>query len=280
MNYIKQSDLLTLGIYLLKLFPMKNLNKILYLTAFLLLMSLSARAQFYQVYGYQTLDPSEKEIVYWTTLIPSSDHDYSFFGNDVSRKGLMAHSIEFEYGLSPNYTVAFYLDFEQPRGESFKWIRTKAVMLYYQLFDKNFLPVDLALYAEYKLPRKGYKNSEEIEFKLIMEKDIRFHRIILNPTFEKKISGEDVTEGVEFVLNGAYIYTKSLVFQPRLEYYSKYGELMEMHPWGEQSNYIFPSFDLYFGKYGQFRWHAGVGFGLTNPADNVIVKSILSWGFF
>ena len=192
----------------------------------------------------------------------------------------MAYSLELEYGITNRLTVALYADFEQPKGESLRYIRAKAVMLYYQLFEKNQMPVDFALYAEYKLPRKGYKESEEIEFKLIMEKDIKFHRIILNPTFEKKISGEDVTEGVEFILNGAYTYTKSLVFQPRLEYYSKMGELIDAHPWGEQKNYIFPSFDLYFGKYGQFRWHAGVGFGITNPADNLIVKSILSWGFF
>lgn len=107
-------------------------------------------------------------------------------------------------------------------------------MLYYSLFEKNKMPLDMALYLEYKLPRKDYKKSEEIEFKLILEKDIKFHRIILNPTFEKVISEEDVEEGVEFVLNGAYVYTKSLVFQPRLEYYSKMGELYDMPSYMDQ----------------------------------------------
>lgn len=130
--------------------------------------------------------------------------------------------------------MSLYADFEQPKGKNFKWIRTKAVMLYYSLFEKNKMPLDMALYLEYKLPRKDYKKSEEIEFKLILEKDIKFHRIILNPTFEKVISEEDVEEGVEFVLNGAYVYTKSLVFQPRLEYYSKMGELYDMPSYMDQ----------------------------------------------
>jgi len=241
--------------------------------------TLALHAQFYQVYGYTTPGANEKELVYWTTYIPSSDQSYSFFGDTVSRQGMFAHSMELEYGITNNLTVAIYFDFEQPKGQNCRWVYTKGVMLYYQLFQKNLLPVDLALYAEYKLPRKGYKHSEEIEFKLIMEKDIKYHRIILNPTFEKKISGEDVTEGMEFILNGAYTYFKSDKFQPRLEYYSKMGELYDPTSFGEQKNYIFPSFDLFFGKYLQFRWHAGVGFGLTNPADNIIVKSILSWGF-
>jgi hypothetical protein len=241
---------------------------------------LPAGAQFYKVYGYQTLDANEKELVLWNTFIPSSDMSYSFFGDTVGREGMFAHSIELEYGISNRFTVALYADFEQPRGEQMRWIRTKAVALYYQLFEKNQLPVDISLYAEYKLPRKGYKSSEEIEFKVILEKDLGFHRLILNPTFEKKISGEDVEEGVEFVLNGAYTYTGSLVIQPRLEYYSSMGELYDMPSYADQKNYIFPSFDLYFGRYGQFRWHAGVGIGLTDPADNLIIKSILSWEFF
>lgn len=258
----------------------KRILQILFAATLILGALQVVQAQFYQVYGYLTAEANEKELVYWTTLIPSSDHSYPFFGDTVSRQGLMAHSFEIEYGITNRLTVALYADFEQPRGESIRWVRTKAVMVYYRLFDKNYLPIDLAIYGEYKLPRKGYKNSEELEFKLIMEKDIKSHQIILNPTFEKKISGEDVSEGVEFALNGAYMYIGNPVFQPRIEYYSKMGELYDMPSYGEQKNYIFPSFDLYFGKYGQFRWHAGVGFGLTNPADNIIVKSILSWGFF
>jgi hypothetical protein len=233
-------------------------------------------AQFYQVYGYTTPDANEKELVYWTSYIPSSDQSYSFFGDTISREGMFAPSLELEYGITNNLTVALYFDFEHPKGQDLRWVRTKAVMLYYQLFEKNLLPVDLALYAEYKLPRKDYKTSEEIEFKLIMDKDVKSHRFILNPTFEKKISGEDVSEGLEFILNGAYTFLKNPTFQPRLEYYSKMGELYDMPSYSEQKNYIFPSFDLFFVKYGQFRWHAGIGFGLTEPADNIIIKSILS----
>jgi hypothetical protein len=262
------------------MFQMKNTLKVFIVGILFLSSSIILKAQFFQVYGYLTPDANEKELVYWTTYIPSSDQSYSFFGDTVGRQGLFAHSLELEYGITNNLTVAIYFDFEQPKGQDFRWVRTKAVMLYYQLFQKNLLPVDLALYAEYKLPRKGYKQSEEIEFKVIMEKDIKKHRIILNPTFEKKISGEDVTEGVEFILNGAYVYNTNGNFQPRIEYYSKMGGLYDMPSYGEQKNYIFPSFELFFGKYGQFRWHAGVGFGLTDPADNVIVKSILAWGFF
>lgn len=257
-----------------------NKLKHLLILLFLLLSATSGYSQFFRIYGYGTLDANEKELVLWNTWIPSSDHAYGFFGEEVARKGLLAHSVELEYGITNRFTVALYADFEQPAGQQLRWIRSKAVMIYYQFSEKNLLPVDLALYGEYKLPRPGYKDYEELEIKLIMEKDLGFHRIILNPTFEKKISGPDVGEGVEFALNGAYTFTQSLVFQPRLEYYSKLGELYEPHGFEEQTHYVFPSIDLFFGKYGQFRWHTGIGIGLTHPADNLIVKSVLSWEFF
>jgi hypothetical protein len=259
---------------------MKKTYTLLPISILIFCFSSDLDSQFYKVYEYQTLDANEKELVYWTTFIPSSDLQYPFFGDTVSRQGLFAHSFEIEYGISNRFTVALYADFEQPKGKDFRWVRAKAVMLYYSLFEKNKMPLDMALYLEYKLPKKDYQTSEEIELKLILEKDIKFHRIILNPTFEKKISGEDVTEGLEFVLNGAYTYTGSLVFQPRLEYYSKIGEYFNIPNYAVQKNYIFPAFDLYLGKYGQFRWHAGIGFGLTDPADNMVIKSILSWEFF
>ncbi len=258
---------------------MRKLSKVLLMLVFGVCLGHQAKAQFYQVYGYTNLDANEKELVMWNTFIPSSDHSYDFFNETVPRSGLLAHSFELEYGISRRFTVAFYADFEQPQGSDMKMIGTKAVMMYYRYAEKNYLPVDLAVYAEYKLPREGYKDYEEIELKLILEKDLGLHRIVLNPTFEKKISGEDVTEGVEFALNGSYTFMKSMVFQPKLEYYSKMGELYELNSFGEQKNYIFPSFDLFLGKHKKIRWHAGVGIGLTDPADNVIIKSVLSWEF-
>jgi hypothetical protein len=259
---------------------MKTYRRLIVLIVLAFFCTPALKSQFYKIYGYQTLDANEKELVYWTSFIPSSDISYPFFGDTVSRQGLFAHSLELEYGVSNKFTVALYADFEQPKGKDLKWIRTKAVGLYYSLFEKNMMPLDMAVYLEYKLPRKGYKTSEEIELKLILEKDVKFHRIVANPTFEKKISGEDVEEGLEFVFNVAYTYVESLVFQPRIEYYSSMGELYDLPVYRDQKNYLFPSFDLFLGKYAQFRWHAGVGFGLTDPADNIIIKSILSWEFF
>ncbi len=241
-------------------------------------------SQFYKIYGYGTPEAGEKELVYWLSYIPSSDHTYYYFGEDVERKGLLAHSFEIEYALSNKFSVALYADFEQPKGGDFRYVRTKAVMARYRFYEKNSRPVDLALYAEYKLPKKGYKpplkDSEELELKVIMEKDFGLHRFVANPTFEKKMSGYEMTEGIEFVFNCGYYYLKSLTVQPGIEFYSKMGTLREINPFDEQKNHIFPTVDFILGTKGNIIWHLGLGIGLTDPADNLIFKSIISYGFF
>jgi len=244
-----------------------------------LLLPWMAEAQFFKVYPYMTPEAGEKDLFYWFSAI-GSDHQYSFFGNQVDRNGLLAHSIELEYGISNKWTAGLYLDFEQPKGHELKHIKTKALMFHGRFWEKGERPVDMGLYVEYILPRKGYKNSEQIEIKWILEKDLGFHTFVLNPTFEKNISGPSVEEGVEFALNGGWYYKKSLKIQPGIEFYSKLGELKGMEPFGSGKTYLFPAIDIIMGKHGRLTWHTGAGFGLTNPADNFVFKSILSVGFF
>ena len=247
---------------------------------YVLILPCKSYSQFYKIYGYLTPEAGEKEIVYWLSQIPSSDCSYSFFGKNVGRSGLFAHSAEIEYGLSNRFGIAMYFDFEKPKGEELRFIRTKAVVARYRFYEPYSRPIDLALYVEYKLPKKEYENKEELELKVIMEKNVGFHTLILNPTFEKAMSGVGVMEGVEFTFNCGYYYKESLTVQPGIEFYGKFGELRELEYFDKQKNYIFPTIDFFFGKKLNVNLHLGLGFGITESSDNVILKSILSYGFF
>lgn len=245
----------------------------------LLFIPLFSQAQFFKIYPYLTPEAGEKELVYWFSAV-ASDHQYSFFGEEVSRQGLTAHSMELEYGISNKWTAGIYLDFEQPAGQNLRHIKTKALMFHGRFWEKGERPVDLGLYVEYILPRKEYKNAEQIEIKWILEKDVGSSTFIINPTFEKNISGPDVDEGVEFAFNGAWYLKKFKRIQPGIEFYSKWGELKELKSFDESKVYLFPAVDIIMGKRGRLIWHTGAGFGLSNPTDNFVFKSILSIGFF
>ncbi len=245
----------------------------------LLFFPFLTHAQFYRIYPYKTVEAGEKEAVYWFSAI-GSDNSYSFFGEDVDRHGLTAHSLELEYGISNKWTAGIYFDFEQPRGHELKFIRAKALMFHGRFWQKGERPVDLGLYVEYILPRRAYKNAEQVEVKLIVEKDVGAHTFVFNPTFEKNVSGPAVEEGLEFAFNGAWYFKQWDRFKPGVEFFSKWGELRDLSPFKKSQTYLFPAVDIILGKRGRIIWHNGVGFGLSEPSDNFVYKTIFSIGFF
>ena len=260
-----------------------NFKRILAVVILFLLSLPVLQAQLYKVYGYQPAEAGELEFVLWNSYIPSSDVSYNYFGREVERKGLFAHSLELEYGLSNKWGIAAYLDFEDPKDGSFRYVRTKAIMAHYAFFEKGSRPLDIAIYLEYIIHNKAYKDYEELEVRLILEKDIGAFRIDFNPIFEKKTSGSKSEEGLEFnYALGIYFSnneegifkSKNLVIQPGIEFYGKMGEISDFKPSREQRHYIFPTLDFFIGK--RFHWHTGVGFGLTDASDKITFKSILS----
>jgi hypothetical protein len=156
-------------------------------------------------------------------------------------------------------------------------------MAHYALFSKGSRPVDIAIYLEYIIHNKNYKDYEELEFRLILEKDIGAFRLDFNPIFEKKTSSSKVKEGLEFnYALGCYFIpdgegiqvSKNLIIRPGLEFYGKMGEIADFKSQSEQQHYIFPTLDFHIGN--RLKWHIGMGLGLSQAADSFIFKSILS----
>jgi len=249
----------------------------------------TGRAQFFKVYEHATADAGAVEFTYWTTWMASSEENLTFFGKDLSRENMWAHSFEVEYGLSHALTVGIYGDFLHPADGDFEFIQSKLVARY-QLFGKNELPVDLGLYGEYIIPHPDYKDSEKFEVRIVVEKDLGPLRLVFNPILEKATSGEDVGEGLEFAYaagifwedNGAGIFeTGSFHIRAGLEFYGSLGELADFEEFDHQKHYLFPVIDLYAPHWKDWalRWSVGVGFGLGGLADDIVVKSILSLEF-
>ncbi|MFB0566812.1 MAG: hypothetical protein ACETWK_14175 [Candidatus Aminicenantaceae bacterium] len=250
---------------------------IIFTTLLFLILVSNSYSQFYKVYGYATRAEDEAEISLWTSYISQSDHYHSFFDKKVKREGLWAHSVELEYGVTDRFTVAIYIDFENPSGESLKHIRTNAVFFRYRIAEKGSFLFDPAIYLEYYIPRKDYRDYEEFEARLILERDMGDFRLILNPIFEKKTSGSLVSQGFEFNYAAGFYYRKFHSVQPGIEFHGKMGEMSENIPLEEQRHFLFSTLDFKFGP--GFHWHIGTGIGLTDKSDKLTIKSILSFKF-
>jgi len=251
-------------------------KKFIFLLLFILILISHTYAQFYKVYEYKTRAKNETEIAYWTSYVAKSDLTYSFFGKEVERKGLWAHSAEIEYGITDRLTVAIYFDFEDSSVDSLKYIQAKTVFFRYRFAEKGSLFFDPALYVEYNIPKKEYKDYNELEVRLILEKDIGSLSIRLNPIFEKKTSGAN--QSVEFnYAVGIYCRRCGPVLQPGIEFHGEMGEIGNFIPRKQQRHVIFSTVDSRFGS--GFHWHFAAGAGLTEASDKLILKSIFSYKF-
>jgi hypothetical protein len=230
-----------------------------------------AQALDFKVYPYTTPSEDEVELAYWWTAFVKSDNRYTYFGKTLDKQGLQQHSLEIEYGMTDHWTVAGYADFEKPKDGEFQYVQARAVMSRYRFFEQGERLIDAAVEIEYYLPYKKYSDAEKIETRVILEKDIRQVSIMLNPIFEKDVSGSEVDAGMEFEYAAGLYYRATPLLTPGLEFYGVMGELSDMKPKDQQEHYIFPRLGLKLGH--RLKFDLGYGFGLTKASDDQVIKA-------
>lgn len=236
-----------------------------------------AQARDFKVYGYNTPSQGEVELSYWVDYFARGNGDYQFFDKKVDKDGLWRHTIEAEYGITDRWTIAYYADFEKPRGEALEYVQSRAVFLRYRLFEPGQRFFDPTIYFEYYIPYHRFSENEKLEIRVILEKNIGPIQIKLNPIFDKHLSGGEVEEGLEFEY-GAGIYIKGLgAIRPGLEFFGKMGEIGSLKSPDEQEHFIFPAVKI--GLPRNFDVEFGVGFGLTRQSDDLVFKGIFSYAY-
>lgn len=235
-------------------------------------------ARDFKVYGYNTPNQGKVELSYWVDyFVKGNGLPYPFFGKNVDKDRLWRHTVEVEYGATDRWTLAYYVDFEQPSGEDLKYVQSRAVFLRYRLFEPGQRFFDTTVYFEYYLPYHSYSENEKLETRIILEKNVGPLQIKLNPIFDKHLSGDEVKEGLEFEY-AAGVYLKGLgAIKPGLEFFGKMGEIGSLKSSNEQQHFIFPTIKIVLPK--NFDIELGVGFGLTQQSDDLVVKGIFSYAY-
>lgn len=224
---------------------------------------LQAQELFYRVYQFETPLGGHVEANIWNTFIANSSLHNNYFEKKISDKNLWAHALEAEYGITDHLSLAAYADFEDPQYANLNFIesRIEARYRFKERYD-NF--INTALYIEYYLPDHAYSNAQEIEARIILDKDIEDFRIVANPTISKYISGDEDKSWQPGLSAGLY-YRRIRFIQPGVEYYANYHE---------KTDVIFPTIILHPAH--TIEWTTGVGFGLNDKSDKLIVKSVFS----
>lgn len=236
----------------------------------------AAHARHFKVYGYNTLDAGEVELVYWTDYVVDSDLNMPYFGNTVERDGLLAHTFEVEYGFTDRWTASLYLDYEDPSGGDFESVQARVVAARYRFGEPGTRFFDTAVYFEYIMPDPDYQGAKEkLETRFILEKQLGVHTLRLNPKLEKVTSGPDVEEGLEFAYSASIYRPLQERLQVGLEMHGELGELVDTRSPDDQEHYLVPA--ATFELMDHLEWNIGAAIGLTNASDDLVFKSILEW---
>ncbi len=258
-----------------------------------------ASAQRYRVYQWDTPMQGWAEPALWDSWVARSTLDYSHFGRTVSEQGVTAHSAELEYGMTDRFTLAGYTDFESAPGLPLRYTAARIEGRYrfgsrYQRF------LDPAVYLEYSVPRAKYEAAQELEARLILQRDLNDFRLVLNPIVGRTFSNEQRASsgggssgehggGSEMVgtenagsrfsggFAGGIYWRRYHLLQPGVEYYNQVGPLGQLLSVRDQRHAIVPTVDVRFIP--GLDWNLGLVKGLTPGSDKLTLKSVLSYEF-
>lgn len=244
--------------------------------ACLLLIPERAGAQFYHVYPWETPGKGWLEANYWTTWVGSSDLPYAHFGETLGAEGLWSHALELEYGFTDRFVLGVYADFDDPRGGPLRYTRTR-IEGRYRFSNRYDRFVNPALYFELYLPTAAYDAPQELEVRLILERDLNDFRLDLNPLLEKELSGADVGSSFDAGIDAGIYYRRFYRLQPGIEIFSRFGELNELPSQSDQPHVLFGTVDVRPARGWDLQ--LGAGYGLTDASNRWSFKSTLTWEF-
>jgi hypothetical protein len=144
--------------------------------------------------------------------------------------------------------------------------------------ERYRLPVGLSLSTEIGYQRPNFSpDTWSAEFRPIVDKTLGKWYLSFNPTIDVSFHGPGTSSGPEFSPNFKASYAVAKRISAGLEYYGGLGPVTGFAPLREQSQQFIPVIDVDFGPNWEF--NLGVGWGVTQATDRLLVKMILGRRF-
>jgi hypothetical protein len=186
-------------------------------------------------------------------------------------------TVEITHGWTEWFETGFYQFTNiQPDG-GWEWVGTH-IRPRIGLPDSVKFPVGLSLSTEFGYQRPNISaDTWTIEIRPIVDKKIGKLYAAFNPTFDRSFHGPSVSRGVEFSPNVKVSFDVTKKVAAGVEYYGSYGPVTGFDPLRDQQQQILPTVDIDFGRNWEFNF--GVGVGVTQATDHLLVKAILGYRF-
>jgi hypothetical protein len=201
-------------------------------------------------------------------------NDYNMPTADDNGTYNSKHQVEVEYGITDRLQLAYYEVYAWDRTQD--WERDEfKIEGKYRLFEAGQLPVDIALYTEYKNPDGPSEvNSNEWENKLILSRDFGPWNVVGNVVFEKAFAAHADWE-FEYTAGASYAIRPTV--RLGLELKESMGDAHDFGFRPKRNLQLMPTIAANITPH--VRVLAGPAFGLTNASDDVQFRSIVEVEF-
>ncbi len=134
-----------------------------------------------------------------------------------------------------------------------------------------------ALYVEWTWPRGSYGAPEELEARLILERDFGDVRVVANPTLTRAWSGDESQRGTSVGLVAGIYERRFWVVQPGAELFWSMGSVGDWPAFRRQYFLLGPSADVNLTP--ALGVHVAADFGVTDGTDRLMVRGFLTYQF-
>jgi len=186
-------------------------------------------------------------------------------------------TVEITHGFNEWFETGFYIFTSiQPDG-SWKYVGSH-IRPRFSVPESYHLPVGLSISNEIGWQRPIFSaDTWTWEIRPIVDKKIGKWYLAFNPTFDLSLHGPSKANGLEFSPNVKVGFDVTKKINVGVEYYGAYGPVTGFDPLRDQQQQFLPDMDIDFGKNWEFNF--GVGVGVTQATDHLLVKAILGYRF-
>ena len=227
--------------------------------------------------------------VYGSDLVPKSvtmvelHSNFTVSGTKETVDGVLPtnhqvhETVEITHGFNEWFETGFYIFTNiQPDG-SWQYVGSH-IRPRFSVPERYHLPVGLSISNEIGWQRPNFSlDTWTWEIRPIVDKKIGKWYLAFNPTFDLALHGPSTANGLEFSPNFKFGYDVTKKVAVGVEYYGAYGPVTGFDPLRDQQQQILPAVDIDFGKNWEFNF--GVGVGVTQATDHLLVKAILGYRF-
>jgi hypothetical protein len=186
-------------------------------------------------------------------------------------------TVEITHGFNEWYETGFYIFTSIQADGGWHYVGSH-IRPRFAVPERYKLPVGLSISNEIGWQRAEFSpDTWTWEIRPIVDKKIDKWYLAFNPTFDKSFHGPSKSKGYDFSPNFKFSYDVTKKVAAGVEYYGAYGPVTGFDPLREQQQQIIPAVDLDFGKNWEFNF--GVGVGVTQATDHLLIKAILGYRF-